>query len=272
MSSRSRATALAVASGLVAVACVKVPYTNRTPFVLIPNGEMMSLGKEAYREIRQQSRVVKDGPDVERLRAVGRRISARANQPDYAWQFSLFDSDEVNAWCLPGGYIGFYTGILPVLQNEAAMGFVMGHEVGHAVARHSAEQLSTQLGLQGALGLVGTFVGGSDKLDEDQKGLIMGALGLGATFGVILPFSRAHEKEADVIGLMYAAEAGYPPAESVRLWERMEARAGKGPPAFLSTHPSNPARIENLQAWMPQAKKKFVRARRAGDEPLRGVW
>lgn len=272
MARRHRQAAVAVAAGLFAVACAKVPYTNRTPFLLIPSGQMNALGAEAYKEARQQGQVVKDGKDVDRLQKVGRRIAERANQPDYAWKFTLFESEEVNAWCLPGGYIGFYSGILPVLDNESGMAFVMGHEVGHAVARHSAEQLSTQLGLTGALTLIDTLLSGSGKVDEQSHGLIMGALGLGAQFGVVLPFSRSHEKEADVIGLMYMAESGYPPAESVRLWERMEQMTGKGPPAFLSTHPSNANRIENLEEWMPQAKKKFQRARGAVQEPTKSIW
>ncbi len=267
-----RTGALVTGAALLAVACAKVPYTNRTPFVLVPNGQMVALGADAYKQARQEGKVVKEGKDVERLRTVGRRIAARANQPDYDWQFTLFQSEEANAWCLPGGYIGFYSGILPILQNEAGMGFVMGHEAGHAVARHSAEQLSTQFGVTGALTLVSTLLSGSGKVDANSHALIMGALGLGAQFGVALPFSRSHEKEADVIGLMYMAEAGYPPAESARVWERMSAAGGAQPPAFLSTHPSHEARIENLNEWMPQAKKKFQRARGSVSEPTKAIW
>ena len=145
-----------------------------------------------------------------------------ADQPDFDWSYALINDPQMNAWCLPGGYIGFYTGILPVLRNEAGMAFVMGHEVGHAVARHGAERMSQQLLAVGGLQVLDMFLSGSSKVSEETRGMIMAAAGVGAQAGVIPPFSRAHEKESDTIGMMYMAEAGYPPGESIKVWERLE--------------------------------------------------
>jgi predicted Zn-dependent protease len=206
-----------------------------------------------------QSDVEQKSPDARMLRDVGNRISKEADRPDFDWSYALISDSSINAWCLPGGYIGFYTGILPVLASEAGMSFVMGHEVGHATARHGAERMSQQLGVVGGLGVLDIFLSGSGKLSEQQRGLIMAAAGLGAQYGVILPFSRSHEKEADVIGMMYMAGAGYPPPESIAVWERMEALTGGSSAAFLSTHPSFDARKENQREWMPEAKKRYKR-------------
>ncbi|MCB9665644.1 MAG: M48 family metallopeptidase [Alphaproteobacteria bacterium] len=232
---------------------------------------MNQLGAQAYADALAEGSVVKKSPDLARLRAVGGRISSVAQRDEYAWEFSLIEAETINAWCLPGGYIAFYTGILPVLRSEAGMAFVMGHEVGHALARHSAERMTQSLGVAGAITLVDLFLSGGTELTETQRGLIVGALGLGAEIGVMLPFSRSHEKEADIVGMMLMAEAGYPPVESIEVWKRMEAVAGKGPPAFLSTHPSNDARIDNQKEWMPEARKKYQRASQVGNA-LQAVW
>lgn len=267
----ARTAAVVAGVALIAVACAKVPYTNRKQFTIIPAKTMQALGAQTYDEMLAAAKVVKDGEDVETLRRVGKKVAKVANQEDFAWKFNLMKDAEINAWCLPGGYIGFYTGILPVLNNEAGMGFVMGHEVGHAVARHGAERMSQQLALTGGLSVLDMVISGSGKVSEQQRGVIMGALGLGAEFGVMLPFSRAHEKEADIIGMMYMAEAGYPPAESVKVWDRMAAVTGKGGPAFLSTHPSFDARKEAQQEWMGEAKKRFARAK-GSDDTRKAIW
>lgn len=259
MSAATRSVALCAASVLVAVACVKVPFTERKQFNLIPAGMMNNIGQQSYADVLAESKVEKKTADAEVLTRVGKRISTVADQPDYDWSYSLIVSEEANAWCLPGGYIGFYTGILPVLENEAGMAFVMGHEVGHAVAHHGAERMSEQLAVMGGLSLLDIFISGNGKMTEEQRGLIMAAAGLAGQGLVILPFSRTHEKEADIIGMMYMADAGYPPGESMAVWDRMAAMAGKGPPAFMSTHPSFEARKENQQDWLPEAKKRYTR-------------
>jgi predicted Zn-dependent protease len=255
----SRAMAVSAAVVTLAVACTKVPFTDRSQFNVVPAGTMNSLGKNTYKEMLGEAKVQRSGENAALLSKVGGRIAKVADEPNFEWSYALIVDEQMNAWCLPGGYIGFYTGILPVLQNEAGMAFVMGHEVGHAIAKHGAERMTQQLGVTGALALIDMVLSGSSKVSEQQRGTILGALGVGAQFGVLLPFSRAHEKEADTIGMMYMAGAGYPPAESIKVWERLEALAGKSGPALLSTHPSFDARKENQQEWMPEARKRYER-------------
>jgi predicted Zn-dependent protease len=259
MAAWTRRVAVGLAVGLLAVACAKVPFTGRKQFNVIPAGVMHGIGKQSYAETLAAEPVVSGTEDVKLLRQVGRRIAKQADEPSFDWSYNLIDAPVVNAWCMPGGYIAFYTGILPVLQSEAGMAFVMGHEVGHAIAKHGAERLSQQAGLLGGLGVLDVLLSGSGKLTDEQRGLVMAAAGMGAQLGVQLPFSRAHEKEADVIGLMYMSGAGYPPKEALAVWDRMEALAGPSGPRFLSTHPSNEARQDNLREWMPAARKRYQR-------------
>ncbi|MEZ4236095.1 MAG: M48 family metallopeptidase [Myxococcota bacterium] len=259
---------IALGTGIVAlaaVACHKVPYTGRTQYNLVPESIMMGVGKQAYTSTLADSKVEKTGPDRDTLVAVGNKISTVAKKPDYAWRYSLIDDETINAWCMPGGYIAFYTGILPVLQNESAMAFVMGHEVGHAIAHHGAERMTQQLTLIGGLAGLEIYMANATELKPKDRALILGAVGLGAEVGVLLPFSRTHESEADVIGLMYMAEAGYPPQESIALWDRMDAASPSSVPVFLSTHPSPDNRKANLRDWMPQADKKYARNKLSKD-------
>ncbi|MEQ1507200.1 MAG: M48 family metallopeptidase [Myxococcota bacterium] len=260
---RSRNVALVAGLGALAVvACHKVPYTGRVQYNLVPDSIMRGVGQSSYQSTLSDSKVEKTGEDHDILVKVGNKISKVANQPDYEWKYSLIQDDAtINAWCMPGGYIAFYTGILPVLQHEAGMAFVMGHEVGHATAHHGAERLSQQLTLIGGLAGLELYMASSTKIDAKAQAAILAALGVGAELGVILPFSRTHESEADVIGLMYMAQAGYPPKESIPLWDRMSVASPGSIPVFLSTHPSNDARQANLKEWMPQATKKFERSK-----------
>lgn len=250
----------AALSALV-VACAKVPYTDRKQYNLLPDSLMRGLGKTTYSAMLSEVKVRKKGDKNDVLQKVGRRISRAANQPKYDWKFSLIDSDEINAWCLPGGYIGFYDGILPVLENEAGMAFVMGHEVGHATAHHGAERLTQQLTLIGGLLGLELWLKDHSKLDRKQRMVVLGALGVGGTVGVILPFSRMHESEADVIGMMYMSKAGYPPKESIEVWDRMakKSKGGLKLPAFLSTHPTTKKRQKNQKEWLPKARKRYQR-------------
>lgn len=255
--------------GLVAlglVACHTVPYTGRKQFNLIPDSVMRGVGKSSYGSTLSSEKLEKKGPDHDRLVKVGQRIARIADQPKYAWEYSLIeDAETINAWCLPGGYIAFYTGILPVLQNEAGMAFVMGHETAHATAHHGAERLSQQLAMVGGLAGLEIFMANATDLEPAQRAVILGALGIGTELAVLLPFSRTHESEADVIGMMYAADAGYPPQESIALWDRMDQVASSSIPAFLSTHPSNDKRKANLKEWMPRAQKKYDRHKLQGN-------
>lgn len=255
-----RLTALLVGVASIAIACHKVEYTGRMQYNLIPDSVMRGIGRSSYQSQLSEATVEKAGADHEKLVQVGKRISRAADEPKYDWRFNLIDDEEtINAWCLPGGYIAFYTGILPVLRNEAGMAFVMGHETAHATAHHGAERMSQQLTMVGGLVGLEVYMANQTTLEPQKRAVILGALGIGTELAVILPFSRTHESEADVIGMMYAAEAGYPPEESIALWDRMDKVSPDGIPAFLSTHPSNDARQANLREWMPRAKKKYQR-------------
>ena len=256
-----RAAAFLTAVAALAVACAKVPYTGRLQYNLLPDSLMRGLGKTAYNDMLSGVATKNKGDDASTLGKVGRKISKVASQPKYDWKFTLIKEDTMNAWCLPGGYIGFYTGVLPALKNEAGMAFVMGHEVGHATAHHGAERLTQSLTMLGGLVGLEVYLANKTKMKPRDRGLLLAALGAGATVGVILPFSRAHEAEADVIGMMYMAKAGYPPAESIKVWDRFEKGSGKGVklPAFLSTHPASKQRQAHQKEWLPKAKKRYLR-------------
>ncbi|MEN0063801.1 MAG: M48 family metallopeptidase [Myxococcota bacterium] len=258
---------------LVLSACQRVPVTNRRQFNLIPDGIMRGVGKSSYTSMLSETKVKRKGTETAILNRVGRRISKVADQPKYDWTFSLINEDVVNAWALPGGYIAFYQGILPVLQNEAGMAFVMGHEVAHATARHGSERLSQQAAMVGGLAGLEIYMANATKIKPQQRVVILGALGVASQVGVILPFSRKHESEADIIGMMYMAEAGYPPQESPKVWDRMAAGGGGSDvPVFLSTHPSHNQRKKTLTKWMPMAKKKYARHKAAPGDTLATIF
>ena len=233
---------------------------------------MRPVGKTTYKQMLAGVSLKSKGADAKTLAKVGRKISKVADKPKYDWTFSLIKDDTMNAWCLPGGYIGFYTGVLPALKNEAGMAFVMGHEVGHATAHHGSERVSQSLTLVGGLVGLELYAKGKTKLKPKERGILLGALGVGATLGVILPFSRTHETEADVIGMMYMAKAGYPPAESIKVWDRF-ARGSKGVkiPAFLSTHPTTKRRQANQREWLPTARKRYLR-NKLGYDTRENLW
>ena len=247
---------LAVTSG-----CSRAPFTNRIQINLVPDTLMAGLGGSAYQDMLEQLDVDKKSEDAKTLKRVGKRIAKVARRPTYRWRYALIDDDNtLNAWCLPGGKIAFYSGILPVLKNEAGMSFVMGHEVGHAMAHHAAERLSQQVTVLGGLTAMYMFLDKKTDLPSEARDMLMAALGIGIEVGVLLPFSRKHEAEADVAGLMYMSRAGYPPEESIDVWTRMGKAAGQSMvPTFLSTHPSHKQRKKNLRHWMPSAEKRHAR-------------
>ncbi len=260
MRSPARLVAALAAVSALGAACYKVPYTNRKALNPVPDKLMVSLSEGTYADMLANATVKKKGADAELLDKIGTRIAKVAKQPDYDWEVALIDEDTINAWCLPGGKIGFYTGILPVLENEAGVAFVMGHEVGHAIARHGGERLSQQVALFGGLGGLALILNQKTKLTTAQQTAVVGALGIGAELAVILPFSRSHESEADVIGTMYMASAGYPPAEAIKVWDRMgKGSKGASTPAFISTHPSDEKRQKVITEWLPQARKRYQR-------------
>ncbi|MDQ3230904.1 MAG: M48 family metallopeptidase, partial [Pseudobdellovibrionaceae bacterium] len=208
-----------------AMACVTSPETGRTQLSLVPESQMTQLGAQAYQETLSKSKVSKNAALNKEVAEIGRRI-AQASGVDYDWEFTVIDEPQtVNAFCLPGGKVAVYTGIIPVAKNNAALAAVMGHEVAHAVLRHSGERMSQQMVMQ--MGLAATTLTFSD---SKYKNTIAGLLGVGAQFGIALPFSRYHESEADRVGLEYMAKAGYDPREAVGLWERMGAMGGGSRP------------------------------------------
>ncbi len=244
-------------------ACATVLITGRKQFMIISEGTEISEGEQAYRAILRQS-VISENPKAMRLvRKVGEKIARVANKPDYKWEFTIIDDPEMaNAFAVPGGKVAVYTGIFPAARDEAGLAVVMGHEVAHALARHGAERMSQNQLLQ-IPAMVGTGFG----VDP----VWMQIYGAGTAFGVILPFGRSQELEADRIGLRLMAQAGYDPRASLELWKRMEREAaakGQGaPPGFMSTHPGYTKRTQQLRAWIPEALK-FYRTSQAIPELL----
>ena len=230
-----------------------VPLTGRTQLVDISRDQEAALGLQSYRQILRQENVVTTGQNAENVKEIGRRISAVTESTGFKWEYNLIDSPQVNAFCLPGGKVAIYSGILPVAKNADGLAVIMGHEIAHAIARHGAERMAHQKLVQ--IGTLAAGVAISD-MDPGQQRAVMGALGVGAQFGVLLPFSRQHESEADYMGLIYVARARFDPTEAPKLWERMgKASGGKGPAQFRSTHPSHETRIRQFQQWMPEALK-----------------
>ncbi|MFK5956567.1 MAG: M48 family metallopeptidase [Planctomycetota bacterium] len=250
---------------VLAAACSSVPGTGRSQLNFMSAGQEMKMGAQAYTEMLAEERVITSGPDAEMVRRIGENIARSATEllPEsdakrFRWEFKLIDSPEtVNAWALPGGKTAVYTGLLAVTQDEDSLAAVMGHEIAHATSHHGAERVSHNMLLQ--LGMLGASFSMKDMDPAERNGYMM-ALGVGTNVGVMLPFSRSHESEADEIGLMLAANAGYNPEAAIGLWERMGAASSGAPPEFLSTHPSPGTRIERLRALMPEANKLYQAA------------
>ena len=235
------------------------PETGRKSHVAMSTREEALLGLQSYQQVLAQSESIDSGPELDMIKRVASRLARATGKAgaDFDWQVSLIRSSEVNAFCLPGGKIVVYTGILPITQNESALGTVLGHEMAHATSRHGSQRVLEQNLTQTAL--TGVAVSLSD-MDYDKQRAVMGALGAGTQFGVLMPFSRKHESEADEIGLLYMARAGYNPWESIRFWQRMENAGGAQPPEFLSSHPSHGTRIQQLEAEMPKALEEYNRS------------
>ncbi len=250
------------------ISCSRNAVTGRNQLKLLPESELQNMASGQYSEFLSKNKIVSSSTnrDAEMVRRVGQRITNSVVEyyssigksqelNGYKWEYNLVEDKSVNAWCMPGGKIVVYTGLLPITQNEAALAIVMGHEVSHAIFQHGNERISQQLGAQ-AVG-VGLQVALMNKPAETQNAFML-AYGVGAEAGVLLPFSRKHELEADRFGMRWAAIAGYNPQEAIPLWQRME-KAGNGvkPPEFLSTHPSEGRRIDQLQKYMDEALKYY---------------
>ncbi len=246
--------------------CATVPITGRKQLSLISNSEIFPMSYDNYRTVLDSSRLSGNQQWASWVAGVGEKIQgavesymAQNNASQYLdgydWEFKLIDENVVNAWCMPGGKVAFYTGIMPICQDETGVAVVMGHEVAHAIANHGRERMSQ--GLVQQMGGVALQVALADKPAETQ-GLFMTAYGVGTSVGAILPFSRLHESEADKMGLIFMAMAGYDPREAPKFWERMASQSkGEAPPEFLSTHPAHETRINDLNAQIPEAMKYY---------------
>ena len=248
-------------------ACSKNSITGRKQLSLLPESELRTMATTEYQQFLSQNKVISTSAskDAEMVRRVGQRLVAAINNyystkgltkelEGYQWEYNLVDSKEVNAWCMPGGKIVVYTGILPVTKNEAALAAVMGHEITHALAHHGNERMSQQMVAQGVGVVGGVLTSGNAQVAN----IFNNVYGPGAQVGVLLPNSRKQELESDRYGLIFTAMAGYNPQEAIGLWERMKAMSeGNRPPEFLSTHPTEDTRIEKLKEMMPEAMKYY---------------
>ncbi|MCI5058459.1 MAG: M48 family metallopeptidase [Flavobacteriales bacterium] len=250
------------------ISCAKVPISNRRQLHLLPESTLMSMSLTNYRQFLSQNQAVaSSNQNTQLVKRVGGKIQNAVVKymhdeglskriKDYKWEFNLVQDDLVNAWCMPGGKVVIYTGILPVTQDETGLAVVMGHEIAHAIARHGNERMSQQLAA--VAGGVGLAVALNEK-PEQTKNIFLAAYG--ATTGLgILKYSRMHESEADKLGLVFMAQAGYDPDKAVGFWERMAKQGGANVPEFLSTHPSHETRIQKIKEFLPEARRYYQAA------------
>lgn len=251
--------AAALAAFVFVCACTRVPVSGRRALILVPDSQVSALAGDSYQQLLHSSNLSNDPEQLAMLRRVGGRIAKVSDKPDYKWEYNLIDDPKtINAFCMPGGKVAFYTGILPITKTEAGMAVVMGHEVAHAIAQHGGERMSQQMLL--TFGEITLDQALRSKPDQTRQMANM-AFGLGAGLGYVLPYGRMQESEADRIGLMYMARAGYDPREAVTFWERMEGASKSGqPPEFMSTHPSHERRINDLKKWMPEAVREYEKS------------
>ncbi|SRR5713226_7410195 len=225
--------------------CASAPYTGRRQLMLVSESDEVVSGQQAYRQILRDSVSSVDPEALRIVRTVGERIAAAANKPDYRWEFRVINDPEmINAFCVPGGKVAVYTGIFPIARDEAGLAVVLGHEVAHALLRHAGERMSQSEILGAGMALAGA---------SGVRPQILQALGVGASVGLVLPFSRSQESEADHVGLILMAKAGYDPTVSLDVWDRMARKEKGAPPAFLSTHPGYETRVQQLRSFMPEA-------------------
>ena len=261
---------LAALCGLLLLqsSCTKVAITGRKQFNLVPDSIMNSMSFQSYGEFVSQHKLSGNVEQTQMVKRLGSRIQKAVEQycaennlsdrlQGYQWEFNLIEDKSLNAWCMPGGKVVVYTGLLSVTQTEAGLAVVMGHEIAHAFARHGAERMTQGLIVEmGGMALSKALA----KSPEKTKNLFMQSYGIGTEVGVLLPYSRVHEKEADHLGLIFMAMAGYNPNEAVSFWERMAAsKEGPAPPEILSTHPADSTRIRNIKKLIPEAMKYYRR-------------
>jgi predicted Zn-dependent protease len=254
-----------IITAVILTACTSVPLTNRKQLAFLPESQLMSMSEANYAQVKSESKVLTGTKEAEMITRVGKKmqfavetylkeIDQAGMVSQYQWEFSLIESDQANAWAMPGGKVAFYTGILPICETEAGVAVVMGHEIAHVIAKHGNERMSQAMFQQ-----AGSFA--LDKLLEDKpeqtKGLFQMAYGMGTNLAVSLPFSRLHESEADEMGLIFMAIAGYNPSEAESFWKRMAKDGGQTPPEFLSTHPNPENRAKKLKELQPKAMEYY---------------
>lgn len=249
---------------LLFVACATSP-TGRKQFLVMPDDQMNEMGSQAFGEMKSKALLESNSKINSYVKCIAQKIANQAQDQTgvKSWEVIVFRDKQVNAFALPGGKIGVYTGILPVANSQHQLAAILGHEVGHVIARHSNERVSQSVATDTALATVAAMM----KTEGPRKNMLMAALGLGAQFGVALPHSRAHENEADLIGLKLMAQAGFDPRESVVLWQNMAKASEGAPPEFMSTHPANSTRIANLSNNMEEALSLYTNAQKAGQTP-----
>ena len=256
---------IAVITVVLFQTCSSVPLTGRSQLNMIPSSEMLTMSYQQYDVFLKENKLSTNAAEVDMVKRVGGNIqqavqrymadnnlSSRLN--GYKWDFNLVEDDQVNAWCMPGGKVVVYTGILPVTNDEAGLAVVMGHEIAHAIAEHGNERMSQQLLQQ--VGAVGLMVAMKDEPAQTQA-IWMSVYGVGTQVAVMLPYSRTQESEADHLGLIFMSMAGYDPYEASAFWKRMAAQGSGSPPEFLSTHPSYDTRINDINSWIPEAMKYY---------------
>ena len=245
-----------LAVALAAAGCETVPVTGRSQLILLSADQEAQMGVQSYRDILGKAKISTDPQKNALVTRVGSRIAATTGRSELQWEYKVVEDDkQANAFALPGGKIAVYTGILPITRDEAGLAAVLGHEVAHVIARHGGERVSQQVLVQTGLEATMAALGGGNPATVQ---LVGAALGVGASYGIILPFGRAQESEADHLGLIYMAKAGYDPRAARELWVRMaEAAKGQRPPEFLSTHPSEATRIRQIEGWLPEALQYY---------------
>lgn len=264
--SRSIILATLLIISVFCASCATVPLTGRRQISLIPSETMLSMSYARYREFIDENKLSDDAAQVKRVKSIGQRIQGAVEQymadsglghrlENYRWEFNLIENEQANAWCMPGGKVVVYTGILPITQDDNGLAVVMAHEIAHVVAEHGNERMSQ--GLIASLGGLAISAALQSK-PEQTKQLWMGVYGAGADYGILMPYSRIQENEADHLGLIFMAMAGHDPNAAVAFWKRIsESKEAKRIPEYLSTHPSDKTRIENIERRIPEAMRYY---------------
>jgi predicted Zn-dependent protease len=248
---------LLVIGCVLCAGCQSAPVTGRKQMLLMPESQEVSLGLSAFNDVAAKEPLSQNAQYNELVQRVGQRIAAVAGKPDYQWEFKVIASEQQNAFCLPGGKVAVYEGIIPICATEAGLAVVMSHEIAHALARHGGERMSQNMAVDGVKQAVSYVL---QNQDQARKDMVMQAYGVSSQYGVLLPYSRAHESEADHIGLMMMARAGYDPREAPRFWQRFGSLKGEKTMEFMSTHPSDARRAADLASLVPESLKLYEAA------------